>query len=349
MLGARQVHLAGDRLGDDVTGRQLGQLVLPEHEAGAGRVDEVGALPPYRLGDQRLLALGVGAEEQDRRVELDEFEVGDLRAGPEREGHPVAGGDRRIGGGGEDLAHTAGGQDHGGGPDGADAVVLALAHDVQGDARGTALGVLEQVEDQGVLDGAQGRRADRVDQGAGDLRARRVAARVGDAAAVVAALTGQRDGTGLGRVEPGAGVDQPAHRAGALGDQGPHRRLVAEPGPGDQRVVQVLLGGVALAERRGDTALRPAGGAVVEPGLGDDDRGEARRRTAQRGGQTGHAGADHDDVRVDGPARGGGGQPYSGHVRLRGSAGCCRSAGWRPPARRRRGPLRRAPGRPEPR
>ena len=100
-------------------GRELGQFVLADHEADAVGVDEVGALAAYRLGDQRLLALGVRAEEEHRRVELHELQVGDLRAGAQRERDAVAGGDRRVGGRGEDLAHAAGGEDHGGCVDGA--------------------------------------------------------------------------------------------------------------------------------------------------------------------------------------------------------------------------------------
>ena len=91
---------------------------------------------------------------------------------------------------------------------GADAVALALAHDVQGDAGGAAVGVREQVEHEGVLDGARCPAvAHRVDQRAGDLGAGRVAARVRDAAAVVAALAGERDLAGVvGGVEAGAGA-----------------------------------------------------------------------------------------------------------------------------------------------
>ena len=213
-------------------------------------------------------------------MELDELQVGDLRAGPQRERHAVAGGDRGVGGGGEDLAHAAGGEDHRGGVDRADAVVLALAHDVQGDAGRTAFGVRQQVQDERVLDGAQGGRADRLDQGAGDLGAGRVAARVGDAAAVVAALAGERDLAAVGGVEVRAGGDQPAYGVGALGDQGPDGLLVAQARARDEGVVQMLLRGVALAERGGDAALGPAGGAVVQPGLGDDDG--ARPAAAQR-------------------------------------------------------------------
>src|SRR5690606_32815911 len=204
-------------------------------------------------------------------------------------------------GGAEDLAHATGGQDHRGGVNGADTVVLPLAHDVQGDARGTALGVREEVQDQGVLDGAQAAGADRVDQGAGDLGAGGVAARVGDAAAVVAALAGEGQAAFGGLVEVGAGGDQPAHRVGALGDEDADRLLVAQARAGDQRVVEVLFGSVAVTEGRGDAALRPPGGAVVEPGLGDDARGEAGRFAAQGGGEAGDAGADDHHVRRDGP------------------------------------------------
>ena len=59
--------------------------------------------------------LASGAEPEHGRVELDELQVGDHRAGPQRERDAVAGGDRRVGGGGEDLAHAAGGQHHGAG------------------------------------------------------------------------------------------------------------------------------------------------------------------------------------------------------------------------------------------
>ncbi|CAM5713868.1 hypothetical protein SBADM41S_03980 [Streptomyces badius] len=159
----------------------------------------------------------------------------------------------------------------------------------------------------------------RGDQGAGHAARRAprcaVAARVGDAAAVVAALAGERDVAAVGGVEVGAGGDQPAYGVGALGDQGAHGLLVAEARARDEGVVEVLLGGVALAERRGDAALGPAGRTVVEPGLGDDDGVQAGGGAPQGGGEPGDAGADHHDVRVDGPAGGGGGQPYSGHVR----------------------------------
>lgn len=293
--------------------------MLADHEAGARRVDEVGALAPYRLGDQGLLALGAGPQEEDRGVELDEFEVGDLRSGAQGECHTVARGDRGVGRRGEDLAHASGREDDGGRADRADSVVLALAHDVQGDACRTALGVRQQVQDQSVLDRTESRRPDRIDQCAGDLRARGVAARVGDAAAVVAAFAGELEVALGGGVEVGAGGDQPSYGVGAFGDQGADRVRVAESGPRDQRVVQVLLGGVALAERGRDAALGPAGGAVVQVGLGDDDGAQTGCRAAQGGGEACHTGADNHDVGVDRPAGGRCVQAYAG----RGSGSCC--------------------------
>jgi hypothetical protein len=244
--------------------------VLADHEADLVGVHQVGALPAHRLGDQRLLALGLGAEPQHGRVELHELQVGDLGPGPYRQGDAVAGGHGGVGGRREHLPHAAGRQHHGPRVHRADAVALALAHDVQGQACGAAPGVGEQVQDERVLDDLDALvRPYRLDQCAGDLRAGGVAARVGDAAAVVAALTGEQYLAVGALVEGRAGDDQPPHGVGALGDQDPHRLLVAQARAGHQGVVQVLLGGVALAQRRGDAALRPAGRAVVQHGLGD--------------------------------------------------------------------------------
>ena len=147
-----------------------------------------------------------------------------------------------------------------------------------------AVGVRQEVQDEGVLDRAQAARADRLDERPGDLGAGRVAARVRDAAAVVAALAGQLELAALGGlVEVRAGRDEPAYGVGALGDEDAYGLLVAQARARDQGVVQVLLGGVALAEGRGDAALGPAGGAVVQAGLGDDDGPSARRpRSAAR-------------------------------------------------------------------
>ncbi len=319
VLGALLQHPPQDALGDDVPGRQLGQLVLADHEAHAVRVDQVGALAAYRLGDQRLLALGLRAEEQHGRVELHELQVADLGARAQRQGDAVTGRHGRVGGRGEHLAHAAGRQHHRGGVHGAHAVVLALAHHVQRDPGRAALGVGEQVQHERVLDGAQPTRPYGLHERPGDLRARRVAARVRDPAPVVAALAGEVDVALVVGVEVGAGGDQPPYRVGALGDEDPYGLLVTQPRAGHQGVPEVLFGRVALPERGGDAALCPAGGAVVQAGLGDDDGRQASGLAAQGSGQAGHPGADDDHVRGDGP-------PGSGCVQSYASAGACAGA-----------------------
>lgn len=196
----------------------------------------MGALAAHRLGDQRLLALRLRAEEQHGRVELYELQVGDLGARAQRQGHAVTRRHRGVGGRGEHLAHAAGGEDDRGGVHGAHAVMLALAHHVQRDARRTALGVGQQVQHERVLDRAHPARLDGLHEGAGDLRAGRVAARVRDPAPVVAALAGELDVAVVVGVEVGAGGDQPPYGVGALGDEDPHRLLVAQARAGFTRV-----------------------------------------------------------------------------------------------------------------
>ena len=101
------------------------------------------------------------------------------------------------------------------------------------------------------------RGVDRRHQRSLDLRPRRVASRVGDPVAVVAALARQREHP-VGRVvEVGAERDQLAHRLGALVDQDPHRGRVAGAGARDEGVALVLVGAVARSEGRGDASLGP--------------------------------------------------------------------------------------------
>ena len=65
--------------------------MTPVHEAHPRAVDEECALAADRLRDERLLAAGARTEQEHRRVELHELQVGDPRPGPQRGRHPVAG------------------------------------------------------------------------------------------------------------------------------------------------------------------------------------------------------------------------------------------------------------------
>ena len=107
------VHPPRDRLGDHVARREVGELVLALHEAVALAVDQEGALAAHRLGDQRLLPAGVGAELHHGRVELHELQVAQHRTGPQRQRHAVAGRHRGVGGLGEHLAEPTGGEHDG--------------------------------------------------------------------------------------------------------------------------------------------------------------------------------------------------------------------------------------------
>ena len=96
-------------------------------------VDQQTALAAYGLADQRQLTAGSGAEVEHRRVELDELDVAQPRTRPQRGSDPVAGGYRRVGGHGVDLADASGGQDDRPGVNRADPAAGALAEHVQGD------------------------------------------------------------------------------------------------------------------------------------------------------------------------------------------------------------------------
>ncbi len=239
-------------------------------------------------------------------MELDELQVADHRPGAQRQRHPVAGGDHGVGRGGVHLAHAAAGQDHRRGADRADAVAGALAHHVEGDPAGPALVVGEQVEDEGVLDDLDARLVGgRLDQGPLDLGPGGVAAGVHDPVAPVAALAGELELAPGVAVEAGAVFHQALERVGALGDQDPHGLLVAEPGPGQQGVAQVLVRGVVRGEHGGDAALGPLGRPGRQHVLGDDQHAAGRGElgVAQRHGQTRDPGADHDHVGGRRPAR----------------------------------------------
>ncbi len=349
VLGVLFLHAPHDALGDDVPGREFGEFMLSDHEAHAVGVDQVGALASYGLGDQGLLALRVRASEEDGRVELDELQVAHLGARAQGEGDSVARRHRGVRRRREDLPHAAGREDHRGGVDGSHTVVLAFAHDMQGDAGRTALGVRQEVEHERVLDRAQATRAYRLHQCAGDLRAGRVTAGVGDAAAVVAALAGEFQAAFLRLVEVRARRDEPSYRVGALGDEDADRLLVAQARARDQGVVEVLFRGVALAEGRGDAALGPAGGAVVEAGLGDHDRLQAHGIAAQGGGEAGDTGADDHDVRGDGPPGRGRVQSYAcaGHEaapKVRGRLSINRVVPTRAATARTASPVKSSPG-----
>ena len=85
--------LAEDRARDDVARRELGEPMLPLHEAHAARVDEDRAFAAHRLGDERERIL---RRVERRRMELHELHVGERDAGAMRDREAVARRDDRI-------------------------------------------------------------------------------------------------------------------------------------------------------------------------------------------------------------------------------------------------------------
>src|SRR3990170_2742813 len=127
-----------------------------------------------------------------------------------------------------------------------------------------------------------------------DVGAGGVAAGVEDAGRGVGALAGEGDLAVLG-VERHAEAHEVVDAVGGLGGEDAGGLAVYEAGAGGDRVVEVLLGGVARPDGRGDAALRPARVAVVNGALGDDEHGAVL--AGEEGGvQPGDAGADDDVV-----------------------------------------------------
>ncbi len=243
--------------------------MLPLHEPDTPVVDEESAFSAHGLGDERLLPGGVGAEPHHGRVELHELQVAEHCSGSQGERHPVAGRDRRVGGGGVDLPEPARGEHHCTAVDRAHSVALTLTHHVQRHASDPTALAGDQVEDQGVLDDLDVRGGmHRGDERALDLGAGGIPTGVRDPVAVVPALPGQGQLTGVGLVEDGAELDQATDCVGTLRDEGADRVLVAQAGAGDQGVVKVLVGGVSGPEGGGDPALRPLGRPGGEDVLG---------------------------------------------------------------------------------
>lgn len=123
---------------------------------------------------------------------------------------------------------------------------------------------------------------------------------VRDAAPQVAAFAGEREVALPVAVEVGAERDQLAYRVGPLGDQHAYGLGVADADPRGEGVGEVALRRVAGVQRRGDPALRPARGPVIEERLGDE-KDLPRRTGAQGGHETGDPGPDHNDVGVGRP------------------------------------------------
>ena len=131
-----------------------------------------------------------------------------------------------------------------------------------------------------------------------DRRAGRVG-RVDDAPMAVATLAGEMEAAVAALVarEGYALRDEPLDRLAAVLDHETRDRLVAQPSPRDQGVVDVGFRGVFLRKYRRDAALGPVAGALPQLTLGDD----ANRHVVgemEGDGEPGKTATHHDGVEV---------------------------------------------------
>ena len=235
-------------------------------------------------------------------MELHEFEVGYLGPGAQGQGNTIARGHRRVRRLGEDLTEAPGGQDDHRRECGADTIALALAHDVQRHALGSPVFVAQQVQDERTLDELDaGVEGDRSHERPRDLGAGGIATGMGDAIAMVSALASQSDGSGGIQVKVGTEANEIADAVGALGDERLHRIDIAQTGARDEGVVQMLLGGVVVRERRGDAALRPPGGSLLDATLRHKQDSAAGAAGMECGGESRHSRAHDDHIAACGP------------------------------------------------
>jgi hypothetical protein len=147
--------------------------------------------------------------------------------------------------------------------------------------------VLDHVDLRCLVDGG-GKRA--LDLGAG-----RVTSGVHDPVAMMPALASELELAQRCRVERCSEGDQLAQGSGTLGDERADSILVAQPGAGSQRVVEVVLRAVSRTDRGGHAAHRPARRAGRERVLRHDQH-PAELAGPQRCREAGDARPDDDDV-----------------------------------------------------
>ena len=103
-------------------------------------------------------------------------------------------------------------------------------------------------------------------------------------------------------VEGSSQGDEVLHATRAFFDQNPNGLDITEAITGCQRVGQMQIGRIGIAtEHRGDTALRPPGGGLLERPLRENpDPQSVPVGGADRGGKTGDAGAHHEEIEFSG-------------------------------------------------
>ncbi len=297
-------HVPGDRGRHDVTRSQIFQRVHALHHARTGRVDQHGTLAAHCFRDERAAATSTATRVENRRVELDELDIGRQSTGTQRQSQPVTRRHGRVRGRLVHLADTTGGQQNRGrGQHTGHAVAVQhqqAAHRTQRRLHRVDRDVVLQQGNPSVHSGLQKRPF--------DLGTRRVTAGVHDAERAVPTFAGPLQQTVRARVEHRAALAQPRDRGRSTGDDRRDRGLVTQARTRRQRVLDVpphrVAGVVLVLHDHRDAALSPAGVAVVARRLRDDENAKPQLTGVQCGRQPRHARTDHDQVGPRLPARG---------------------------------------------
>jgi len=288
------VHAARDEV---ARGQVFERRGIALHEALAVAVQKNRAFATAAFGEQHARAGHAGG------VKLPELHVFERDAGARRHAQAIAGVDESVGGGGEDAARAASGQQRG---LGFEDMQVAGFHLQGGHAHHVAVGVAYQVErhpldeeaglglDVLLVQGVQHGVAGAVGRGAGTLDG--FFAVVGGVAAEGALVDGA----------VGVAVKRHAHVLEVVDDLGRFaaheldRVLVAEPVGALDGVVEVVVPVVLghIAQRRADATLSRHGVRASGEDLGQDGHVQTGARQLQRRTHAGAAGSDDDDVEL---------------------------------------------------
>ena len=300
--------LGVDGTGHDIAGGEGAAFVELGDEVFAFFVEEDGAFAADCFGDEEGACFGAGGAGvvEAGGVKLHELHVGNAGSNPPSHGDAVTGGGVGVGGvevgfaaatTGEDDAVGAEDFDFAGGTDedvGAEDAVFGDVSEFSGGEEVDREVFLEQGEVRGVASCFEKRGGDLVSGGVLGMK---------DAALGVAAFLAEGVLIFVA-VEIDAPGDEFLDRLGSFANDGADGLFVAESAAGIEGVGDVFLDGVAfVAEAFGkngsDAALCP-GGVGVEGFVFRDDDHRAELGGLDGEGESGDAGADHEEVRGHG-------------------------------------------------
>ena len=256
VVHAAVLHLFENTARHDVARRELGHRVIARHEALALAAPEQRACAAHGLGNQEVRA---AIERERRRMELHELHVHDLGPRAERQRDAAARralGIRRLAVEAPDAArreHRRGRAQHD---------FFAIE---QRDRTKAAPVLHEEIDDIAVLERPHVFlfRHNRIERPR-DLGARRIAMRMHDAVAAMAALTPERKRPIRQAVKLRAVVGEFCHILRPLRHDDARDVAVRQPRARDERVLEVQRRIVIRAKRRRDAALRLRRVAVLE-------------------------------------------------------------------------------------